>query len=198
MIPPSSRPPAGVPTSSGNAKYALIALFLIAGIGVTLALRRSPPAPASAPSPVASVAPTPANPQVNDIPPPPPPEEVVEAGPASPRVVYQTINGGCDGRCNGTPPPELEQALAVRANHARHCYNSALAQDPNLKGRVSVAVRIGPSGNVCSASVASNDMGTPTVAECAANVFRTAAGYPAPRGGCVDAKVPLNFIPLGH
>ncbi len=41
-------------------------------------------------------------------------------------------------------------------------------------------------------------MGSPSVANCAANVFRTTGGYPAPRGGCVDANVPLNFKPQGQ
>jgi hypothetical protein len=88
--------------------------------------------------------------------------------------------------------------LQVRAGQARRCYNQALSQDSTLKGHVSINVRIGPSGNLCSATVAANDMGTATVANCAANVFRTAAGYPSPRGGCVDANVPLNFKPQGQ
>jgi hypothetical protein len=107
-------------------------------------------------------------------------------------------NAGCDGKCRGTSPPELGQALQVRASQARRCYNQALAQDSTLKGHVSIAVRVGPSGNVCSAAVASNDMGTPNVANCVANIFRQAASYPSPRGGCVDANVPISFVPQEH
>jgi hypothetical protein len=62
---------------------------------------------------------------------------------------------------------------------------------------VTVSVRVGPSGNVCSASVAANDMGSGNVAACAANIFRNAS-YPAPRGGCVDATVPMSFVPQGQ
>jgi hypothetical protein len=40
-------------------------------------------------------------------------------------------------------------------------------------------------------------MGTPAVANCAANVFRNAT-YPAPRGGCVDVNVPLSFVAQGQ
>jgi hypothetical protein len=50
---------------------------------------------------------------------------------------------------------------------------------------------------VCSAVVASNDMGSPVVASCAANIFRNAS-YPAPHGGCVDANVPMSFVPMGQ
>jgi hypothetical protein len=173
MSPPSSRPPAGVP-GRGNTKYAIVALLLVLGIGVTLWLRRTSTPPPTA-KPVASVAPSsaPSNPRLEDIPPPPPPEDSSEAKPTGPRIVY-VQNAGCDGKCRGTSPPELGQALQVRASQARRCYNQALAQDSTLKGHVSIAVRVGPSGNVCSAAVASNDMGTPNVANCVANIFRQA------------------------
>ncbi len=199
MSPPTSRPPAGVP-QSGNAKYAIVAVLLLLGIGAIVALKafgRHSEAPPPAQSMGASqpTAP-PSNPRLDDIPPPPPPEEVVDAGPGL-RVVSAPTGGGCEGRCVGVATPELEQALAVRGGQARRCYNQALSLDSSLKGRVSVAVRVGPSGNVCSATVASNDMGTPAVANCAANIFR-AATYPAPRGGCVEANVPLSFVLQGH
>jgi hypothetical protein len=38
-------------------------------------------------------------------------------------------------------------------------------------------------------------MGSPNVANCAANIFRTSGGFPSPRGGCIDANVPLSFVP---
>jgi len=132
------------------------------------------------------------NPKLEDIP-PPAPEDSAEAKPTGPRIVYVQA-AGCEAKCRGTSPPELEQALKVRQSQARRCYNQALAQDAQLKGHVSIAVRISPSGNVCSANVASNDMGTPVVANCVANIFRNAA-YPVPRGGCVEANVPIAFVP---
>ncbi len=202
MSSPTSRPPAGVPTSGGNAKYAIVALVFLAGIGGIVALRAmssSKPAPLP-PLPSASAANAlepPSNPKLDDIPPPPPPpEEKPEAGPA-PRVVYAPT-AGCDGTCSDKySTPELAQALQVRASQARVCYNQALAQDSTLKGRVSLGVRIGPGGNVCSVSVDKNDMGTAAVANCAANKFRNAQ-YPAPKGGCVNANIPLSFVPQGQ
>jgi hypothetical protein len=110
------------------------------------------------------------------------------------RVIYVPA-GGCDAKCTGTAPPELGSVLQVRAAQARRCYNQALASDSSLKGHVTVEVRIGPGGNVCSANVASNDMGSATVANCAANIFRASGGYPPPRGGCVVATVPMSFVP---
>jgi hypothetical protein len=40
-------------------------------------------------------------------------------------------------------------------------------------------------------------MGSPAVANCAANIFRGSGNYPSPRGGCVVATVPLSFVPQG-
>jgi hypothetical protein len=168
---------------------------LLAAIGALIAwLRFSNKPDVVAPPPAPSVAATlaPTNPKLDDIPPPAPPEEKPEGG--GPRIIY-VPGGGCEGKCSGSPPAELAQALQVRATQARRCYNSALSQDSTLKGHVTLSVRIGPAGNVCSASVASNDMGSAAVANCAANIFRSATGYPSPRGGCVDATVPLSFVP---
>jgi len=201
MSPPSSRPPTGVPQSGGNAKYAIVAVVLLLGAGGLFYLRGSnkpdvtpppPPMPSTSASTVATN-----NPLLDDIPPPPPPDVQPEGG--KPNVVYVpgAPGGGCDGKCSQAyASAELGQALQVRANQARRCYNAALAQDPSIKGHVSIAVRVGPGGNVCSASVASNDMGSPGVANCAANMFRSGS-YPAPHGGCIDANVPLSFVPLG-
>jgi hypothetical protein len=200
MSPPSSRPPTGVPQSGGNAKYAIVAVVLLLGAGGLFYMRSSrpdepPPPPAPMPSTSASSAAT-NNPLLDDIPPPPPPDITPEGG--KPNVVYVPgqPGGGCAGTCAGKPPAELAQALQMRGNQARRCYNAALSQDPSIKGHVSIAVRVGPAGNVCSATVASNDMGSPGVANCAAAAFRNGT-YPAPAGGCVDATIPLAFVPQG-
>jgi hypothetical protein len=201
MSPPSSRPPAGLPDSSGNAKYAIVAVVLLLGAGGLFAWRslsskdNTPPPPPLASASASASAQATTNPLLDDIPPPPPVDTTPEAG--KPNVVYVPTGGGCDGKCAGSPPPELSQVVQVRAAQARRCYNQALSQDSSLRGHVSVALRVGPAGNVCSASVASNDMGSPSVAQCAANVMR-AGSYPAPRGGCVDVSVPFSFVPMGQ
>jgi hypothetical protein len=201
MSPPTSRPPAGVP-QGGNAKYAIVAIVLLLGIIAVVAVRvfSKPQEPVATVSPtgVPSLTPPPVNPRLDDIPPPPPPEEIAEAGPAPRAVGVSGPPPGCDGRCSQSfATPDLSAALSVRGNQARRCYNQALARDPSLKGHVSIAVRIGPSGNVCSANVASNDMSSPAVAQCAVNIFRQAT-YPAPKGGCVEATVPLSFVTPGQ
>jgi hypothetical protein len=196
--PPSNRP-AGVP-QSGNAKYALVALLMVGG-AVALFAWRSCGGPSGGPAPLPSVIPTQTatastNSKLDDIPLPPPVEEKPEAGPA-PKIVSAPANLGCDGKCSGTITPELEQALQIRGAQTRRCYNQALSQDSQLKGHVTITVRVGPGGNLCAANVTANDMGTPGVANCAANIFRANQSYPQPRGGCVELGVPLSFVPQG-
>jgi hypothetical protein len=199
----SSRPPP-VP-ASGNGKYAIVAVLLLAGIVGIFVFRSHgsdtapPPAPSAAAPPPAASASERVDPKIEDIP-PPPAEEKPEAGAAAgggTRIVYVHV-GGCEGKCNGKAPAELSSALQARGIQARRCYNSALAQDSSLRGHVTISVRVGPTGNVCSANVAANDMGTAAVANCAANIFRQSGTLPAPSGGCVEAAVPLSFVPQGQ
>ena len=202
MSPPPSQPPTGIPASAGNARYALVAVLLLLGVAGLFAWRSCSSKPEASlpppPPPSASAEAIATNALLDDIPPPPPADTSPEAG--KPAGVATRggggFTGGCEGKCVGSAPPELGQALQVRANQARRCYNQGLAQDSSLRGHVSVAVRVGPGGNVCSAAVASNDMGSPAVANCAANMFRSGS-FPAPKGGCVDATVPLSFVPMG-
>jgi hypothetical protein len=176
-----------------------VAVLLLLGIGAILAVRAFTKPSATAPLPSMTVARSteaPTNPKLDDIPPPPPPPEPLPEAGSGVRTIY-VPNAGCEARCPGAASSELYQALQVRGSQARRCYDQALLRDSSLKGHVTIDVRVGPTGNVCSVAVASNDMGTQAVANCAANIFRSST-YPAPRGGCVDANVPLSFVPPGR
>jgi hypothetical protein len=171
---------------------AVLLLGIIGGL-VIWKLTQKPPEPVTIvqdagppPPPVRSV-------REDDIPLPPP---VEDAGPdgGKKNVVVGVMGSGCDRACGGARTSELENALAFRAKQAHRCYDTALAQDSSLKGRVTIAVKVGANGSVCSAGVASNDMGSPGVANCVANYFR-GISLPSPRGGCLDANVPISFVP---
>jgi hypothetical protein len=195
-------PPAGVPESGGgNAKYIVIVVVLLAGIGGIFAWRSCSTKAdqvVTIPTAVTSIASnqTPVNPKLEDIPPPPPPEVKPEGGTQT-KIIYVGGPTGCDAKCVGKSPPELATALQQRAASARRCYNQALNTDPTLKGHISIAVKIASNGSVCGANVANNDMGSQQVAMCAANIFQHGS-FPAPQGGCVDAIVPMSFVPQGQ
>jgi hypothetical protein len=188
--------PAGVP--SGNGKYIVIALLLFGLIGGAIAWKvtQKPPEPVVL---VVDAGPPP-RPTKNiddDIPPPP---VVEDAGPEDAGKKVTVVNNGlanqCDAKkCTGTTGSDIESALSFRAKQAHRCYDNALGQDPTLRGKISIAVRIGANGQACSAGVASNELtSAPNVAACVTGYFRGQT-FPMPKGGCVDVNIPINFVP---
>lgn len=195
--PPPSQHPAGIP-SSGSGKYVVVAVGLLGVIGAAVAWKMCQ----KGPPPVVIVvdaAPPPTysgrNPE-DDIAPPPPIEDAGDDGGKKATSTSSTAsNSGCDvKKCSGTSGGELETMLQFRVKQAHRCYDNALAQDPTLRGKITVAVRIGANGQACSAGVASNEMGSQQVASCVTGYFR-GASFPAPKGGCVDVNIPINFVP---
>jgi hypothetical protein len=187
--------PAGVP-SSGNGKFIALAVLLLGVIGAVIAWKscQKPPEPIVIAPPDAGPPPRPSKNLDEDI---PPPVAVEDAGPdAGKKVVVVFTGNQCDvKKCGGSTSSEVETALAFRAKQAHRCYDNALAQDPTLRGKVSIAVRIGANGQACSAGVASNELASaPSVANCVAGYFRGQA-FPQPKGGCVDVNIPINFVP---
>jgi hypothetical protein len=208
MSSPSSGPPSTVPglPQSGNAKYAVVAILLVVATGGIFAWRSmssqtAPPGQVVMMSSASASATAATTSTFDDIPPPPTIQDKPEAHPSAKVATAGGggggAAGGCDKTCTGSATNELQAALQVRGQLARRCYNQALQGDSTLKGHVSITVRVGGSGSVCSVGVGSNDMSTPAVANCAANMFRNAT-YPPPHGGCIDVAVPLSFVPQGN
>ena len=188
-IPPSA---AGVP-SSGNGKYAIIALLLVGGIGGLAAWKFTKKDPAAIVTTV--TAPETAKPIVRDDDMAPPPEAITAATAAPTAKATATGGGGgtgCPSSCGGSAGSDLQAALALRGRQARKCYERELANDPKLAVHMTMAVRVSSTGAACSANVANSD--NPAVAACVANVFRS-GGFPAAKGGCADVNIPLNFVP---
>jgi hypothetical protein len=190
-MPESTAPP----PKSGSAGFiaAALIMLLVAG-GLVFWKMRGGEKPQPPPPPPATT-----TEQIFEQPPPPPPPPTAseDAGPEkAPKKGTYVAGGGCAGECKGTASGALRSALAGKAGAGRGCYERALRQNSTLQGRLVVAVRVGPQGQVCSASVASNALGDPGVASCVASMFRSAS-FPPPTGGCVDAQVPMNFVPKG-
>jgi hypothetical protein len=189
------RTPEGVPT--GNGKFIALALLLLGVIAIVIAWKtcQKPPEPIVIGPPDAGPPPRPSKNIDDDIPPPP---VVEDAGSDAGKKVTTAVFSGnqCDAKkCTGTAGSDVEAALSFRAKQAHRCYDNALAQDATLRGKVSIAVRIGSNGQACSAGVASNELSSaPSVANCVAGYFRGQA-FPAPKGGCVDVNIPINFVP---
>jgi hypothetical protein len=190
------RPAQGVP-SGGNGKFILLTVVLLGGIGAVIGWKTcaKPPGPVVL-VPDAGPPPRPTKNPDDDIPPPIAIEDAgVDAGQKLPAAVAST-GAQCDvKKCAGSATSDIETALAFRAKQSHRCYDNALAQDPTLRGKISIAVRIGANGTACSATVASNELASaPNVAACVVNNFRGQA-FPSPKGGCVDVNIPINFVP---
>jgi hypothetical protein len=193
---PSMGPPAGIPASSGNGKYIVVVVLLIAAVAALLAWRSCGGQGQPQTAVLKFDAGPPSSHDDDNVPPPPPPDEPAASASAA---VRPGVFNPCDVKSctNGKSSDELETALGFRAKQAHRCYDQALAQDGDLKGHVTISVRVASNGTLCAANVAANDMGSDAVANCVANVFRASRSFPAPKSGCVDAKIPISFVPGG-
>lgn len=194
-MPTSSTPP---PPKSGSGQFigaAIVMLLLMGGL-IYWKLGGTDDKPAPAPQPVVTA---PTGPTVDQVVPPPPPPPVVEdagAVPTAKKAVAGFTGTGCTncGKCTGDAAPSFSAVLRARANQAQRCYEKALAQQEGLSGRLSVNLCVGVGGAVCGASVSKDTLGSPLVSSCVLNIYR-ATTFPSPKNGCVDAEVPLNFLP---
>jgi hypothetical protein len=199
----SSPPDAPSPKGGSGGRVLTIGVVVVILVGVAVALGRHPsPEPvavAAAPHPVAV---PPAVPPSGEPPPPPPPEPAPVAPPPEPSKPVETPKAagpkrpkGCDvEECKGTVSVEIHSALGAKAGQVRSCYERALSRNAGLQGKVDVDVRIGPTGEVCSAALSKDTLGDPAVTSCVLQRFRSGM-FPKPVGGCVDTRVPINFVP---
>ena len=189
-IAPSSRPP---PTSGGAVYVAVAVAMVVAIIGLVYwKLKGSDEPKAVVPPPVVTTA----APLAEPPPPPPPIEEPVAAIDAGPtRMATANYGGPCSvPKCGGSINNALSSAVSARAGAARPCYERALRVNASLQGKLTVSVRVDPSGNVCSASIKEDAVHSPEVSNCVTGMFRSAK-FPPPTGGCMDVNIPLNFTP---
>jgi outer membrane biosynthesis protein TonB len=196
----SSPPDAPSPKGGGGGRALTVAAVVLVVIGGGLALTfgrhpsqepvvaAAPPKPA--PAPQLAEPPPPPPPEPEPVAPPPEPTKPVEAPKAGPKRPK-----GCDvEECKGTVSVEIHSALGAKAGQVRGCYERALDRNAGLQGKVDVDVRIGPTGEVCSATLSKDTLKDPAVTSCVLQRFRSGL-FPKPAGGCVDTRVPINFVP---
>ena len=191
----ASMPPP--PQGSSTGLYVGVAVLLLAGIGFFAWKSCSPPptvTPTVTPPPTAPVSTL----KIEDIPLPPPVDAgQPEAGPTT--IKYVGGPNPCEAKsCKGVAGPELEAALQFRAKQAHRCYDNALALDNTLQGKVTLSLKVGTNGTMCGVNVVSNELSNANVATCVSNAFRSTSAFPAPKGGCVEINLPINFKPGGR
>jgi len=199
-MPTSTSPPPPPPKhGSGQFVGAVILMLLLMGGLIYWKVSGSEKAP---PPPTETIASGPAEPTVDQIvpapPPPPPPAATEDAGVSTTakKATGTGIGTGCStcGKCTGDPAPSFSAVLRARASQAQRCYEKALSQQEGLQGRLTVNLCVGVGGAVCGSSISNDSLGSPLVSQCVLNIYR-ATTFPSPKNGCVDAQVPLNFLP---
>jgi len=91
---------------------------------------------------------------------------------------------------------EVNRVVKSRLAAIKMCYEKALRQNPTLEGKISVRFTIGTSGRVTKASVESNTIGNPEVADCVISKVKSFA-FSKPEGGEVEYIFPFVFKPSG-
>ncbi|MBL9101068.1 MAG: AgmX/PglI C-terminal domain-containing protein [Myxococcales bacterium] len=88
----------------------------------------------------------------------------------------------------------IRRVVRAHINEVRHCYNQALARDPNAKGRVSIQWMIGSRGEVMAAKVWESTMKDAAVPACISKaVLRWT--FPKPTGSSVVVTYPFILEP---
>lgn len=186
----STAPP---PKSGGSGPIIIAAVLMLLLIGglIVWKVTSSEPAKVDVPPVAATTAAV-----VADEPPPPPPPEVEPEPSAKPdeKKVVKGPGGPnpCAKECAGTATGALQSALGARGSQARGCYETALRNNATLEGTLTIGVKVGPGGQVCSARVIADGLHDPGVSNCVVNKF-AGSQLPAPQGGCADVNVPLRF-----
>ena len=74
----------------------------------------------------------------------------------------------------------------------RRCYNKGLQEDPNMKGSVRITAKIGPNGEVLSASPSGSGLSGTVISCVAARV--SSAQFAPPEGGGATIVIPVTFV----
>ena len=201
-MPVSSQPPPSdrIPEKSGGSLYLLGALALVgAAVGLYFWKKPAPPPTTPQTNAVTAATTTTADGPVAVFAPPPPPklDDDADAGADAGKGPIKSSSGGgavspgpCAGSCNGPGTPALKAALSGKAGSARGCYNRAL-RTSEVSGSMTVRVQVGPSGQVCSASITNDSVHSNEVSSCVLGKFR-GASFPAP-GECTTVDIPISF-----
>ncbi len=97
-----------------------------------------------------------------------------------------SVSGGSVGNAGAV--------VAGMAAGFRRCYNRGLQEDPNMKGSVRITAKIGPNGEVLSASPSGGGGLSGTVTSCVASRV-SSAQFDKPEGGGATIVIPVSFFP---
>ena len=92
------------------------------------------------------------------------------------------------------PPEQIQHIIRERYGDFRKCYESGLASNPDLRGRVTIRFVIERDGRVSSSYVQDNEVPDCRVAQCVRREMVKIL-FPKPEGGIVTVVYPIMFAP---
>jgi outer membrane biosynthesis protein TonB len=111
----------------------------------------------------------------------------------------QTVQGpkgnastGAANVSGGTVSNAARVVAGMRAGF-RNCYNRALAQNPDVEGRIALSIRVGPGGEVQGVTAAPSGNLPDSVVSCV-KARAQAAQFDPPQGGLAVIQVPVTFV----
>lgn len=128
--------------------------------------------------------------------PPPPPvaataiaSNVPDLDAATPRPIASARRG-----VTGTPVTiDAERTIMTLRPRFKRCYQKGLATDPEMSGKLIMAIDLAPNGDVSSVSKAGGSGLSTTVEDCLMTTVRRAS-FDAPGGGGATLEVPVTFV----
>lgn len=87
----------------------------------------------------------------------------------------------------------IRRVVRAHIGQVRRCYETALAQKPELRGRVTVNWRIEPDGKVSHATVQSSTLQHEPTEKCIVEAISTWV-FPKPIGGWVGITYPFTLL----
>ena len=109
-----------------------------------------------------------------------------EAGATSPAVAIPTEFKG------KLSAAMIRKVMKSHNKAIQGCYETELAKDDSLNGKLMVSFIIGEDGKVLAAEMKSDGVGSAALAECVLQRVG-AMGFPAPTGGAVKVSYPIVF-----
>jgi hypothetical protein len=94
---------------------------------------------------------------------------------------------------SGGQVANASSVVAGMAAGFRRCYNKGLSEDPSMKGSVRITAKIGPNGEVLSASPSGGGGLSGTVIGCV-TARVSSAQFSPPEGGGATVVIPVTFV----
>lgn len=92
----------------------------------------------------------------------------------------------------GLSPEQVRRVVIKHAGALRACYESEAAKNPSLKGGISVAWQIDPSGSVSGAQLKQSSLSNPRVEGCVLRQIKSWS-FPATDSPTTVAEYPFRF-----